>query len=209
MASLTINKEMLMKAAKLLPYAVPVVGLIGLLTGYFLLIRPVLGDVMPGGRYDLGPAQARLSEAQAFRDRLGKALKKISDFPAASLERMKTLVPETGDPITIFTDFEELASKSGFVLRGIATSQDVKASDVPGRSVTKVTVGLAGGDYRKLKRFLGLLERFRRVYDVRSVAVGSDTTDYSIDIFTYYLDPNTLEKLGMKPARFDSDKGVK
>ncbi len=206
MASLTINKEMLIKAARFLPYTVPVVGLAVLLAGYFLLIRPSLGDILAGGRLDLAPAQARLAESQTYRDKLDKAAKKLAELPSDSLGKMKALVPETGDPVGVFADFEDLAKRSGFVLKGVSTSLDVPADSVSGRSVIKVTVGISGGDYRKLKRFLGLLETFRRVYDIRSVSVGTDTTDYSLDIYTYYLDPNALEKIGLKVTRYDAAK---
>lgn len=192
-----VIKDQLLKAAVYLPYATAVLGVFVAVGGYFWVIKPVLGDILPGGATDTAPAIVRLTEAENHKSRLEALSESLAKLPETDLARIRALVPDSPDALPIIMDFESIVVKAGFGLANLMTSVDPKAVDVPNRKTIRIMLDLVAGDYGTLKRFLSLVERNPRIYDIRSLNVSRDSKNYTIEMTTYYLDTTPAP---VKPA---------
>lgn len=158
------------------------------------------------------------SNLQALKEQYEK---RKSQLLQIKLERVENLVGKNNDAMQLYLPLEKVVKDSGFVLNNLSISDSGLSqfgerqlrgvlNELTDWKVGEFTVQLDvyGGDYESIKKFLSILEKTGRLYDVVSVSFnpqafrqkeqeaassGVQRIVYNIVLKTYYILPKSAE----------------
>ena len=151
-------------------------------------------------RQDLSDWQAKLNNAQDLSKKL-EDLKKKYDNMTAAADRIEQAVTKNANFPALLVQMEDLSSKNGLVLEGVAfnvvkdkkTKTKTSASSVAGAKVLAMDLSL-NGSQSSLKNFLKAIETNLRIMDVSVISFGeqkigvgvSTGQDFKVSLATYF-----------------------
>ena len=109
----------------------------------------------------------------------------------ADIVRLEKTLPLKKDVASLFVQFQALAEKHQFRLLSVniddAIDRTAATTAAAGVQQLNVSLNLAGGSYVNLKEFLASIESNLRLFDINAVYFSPDSSSYSMNLFTYYL----------------------
>ncbi len=115
-------------------------------------------------------------------------------------DRLNRLLPETVDNVRLILDIDNIARRSGILLRGISVSGDINQSeeavsrviDRTGRNYGTIQLSFSfSANYSTMKRFMREMENSLRMVDIKEFSVTApeegDIYSYSLTLDTYWL----------------------
>lgn len=179
------------------------IGVIVLLAGYVLLLKPVGGKIKA--------AKAETATAQAEEATLRTQLKILKEAArnapqiSAQLAKFDLLLPRTSDLPTFIRQVQEAADESGVELNSIAPSPPSAIAGGPGADPALVGKGVfalnvvlnVDGGFFRIKSFLGRLEGLQRVVQVNNIAVTPSETEEGVSTLQSTI---TMQMFVVNPA---------
>ncbi len=166
---------------------------------YYFIFEPKYQQVGVGGSYNTRTLTIEISKRQDYLRQLEKLVQNYQQINQAQIARLEHILPEQKDVAGLFVQFETLAKKNNFVLAGITiteaadeASQGKSKTNPPLIKKLNVSLNLVGveisNSYNEVKNFLDDVEKNLRLFDVNAVYFDADSTNYSVELFTYYFD---------------------
>ncbi len=124
------------------------------------------------------------------------------------LQQIEMVLPTGIDPVDVMNRMQEFAAAAGVTLLSIdvvqASSTDSTATSVGAESteltvssfanegvhtaIVSINIETASGSYADLKNFLGTLESFTPILNLRNLTYAPQTTSFALQLETYYID---------------------
>ncbi len=149
--------------------------------------------------------QGALSTAKQLRAQRDQLLSKRNTFPTDDVQKIQEMLPDTVDNIRLIIDINNIAARHGLSLKNVqlgdvssgSSAGSATAVGQSGDPVGSVELGFTlSSNYDDFRAFLADLEHSLRLINVEKITFKetpnptggtSDTTDYHIDIRTYWL----------------------
>ena len=124
---------------------------------------------------------------------------KYNAISAGDRERLNKVLPETVDNVRLILDIDNIARRSGILVRNISVDGGINTESTDNRVIDRTgknygVIGLSfsfSTNYTTMKRFMAELENSLRIVDIKSFEVSaSDTGDvysYNVSLDTYWL----------------------
>lgn len=144
----------------------------------------------------LDEALDRSKEFIALRDGL---LSKYNSFPAESVRRLNTLLPDSIDTVRLIIDLNTIASRYNMPLGNISVGEPretvAPTTGIGPKSSTYGSLDISfsvSAPYDQFIAFMGDIERSLRILDVTSVTFGAPSqangfANYTVSLKTYWL----------------------
>lgn len=159
-----------------------------LVLGYFFIIQPRLNDNNKASRVKLDTVKIEKQRRELQLEKLEELSKIYNSFSKDELAKINGVLPKDKDIAGLFTQFDELTLRNGFLLTSISINDvgEEKGEKIKKLSVNLNVVGPEGQAYSGVKRFLDALEKNNRILDVDSVFFSPDSSAFSVNLTTYY-----------------------
>jgi Tfp pilus assembly protein PilO len=185
--------------ASWMPAITVVVGLLVAGGGYFLILVPKIGPLMPGGQYDFTALRQRFDEDTKYAATMKGSLAAYQSLSADKKNNVKKMMPAEADFPNLMVALDALATRHSLTMTSLDAVTDDRAVSTTGRRSVRLSISVSGGDYPGLKSFLGELEKSLRLIDASAVAYTPDG-GLGLTLRTYYVDLLALEAAN-KPAK--------
>lgn len=133
---------------------------------------------------------------------LNQSLAVLNAIPANDILKLQEILPGEKDIAGLLQIFEDKAIENNFILKTIdITSPPAggRGGVLPARTGTlQITTNFVGGDYTAFKNLISSLEKNARLFDITSFRFEQGTTNYFINLKTYWL-----ESADGSPISFD------
>ncbi|MDQ5962593.1 MAG: hypothetical protein QG653_400 [Patescibacteria group bacterium] len=141
---------------------------------------------------DIKSYEASISKADEIISEAGKLKQKYQAVTQEDIELMKAMVPEDINEVKLHSEMASILRQNGFSSEKLGVSKKTSASSVPGVQAYLVSFPLEDTSYERLKAFLNVIERSRRIVAIKSIDVtpaGEVGGSYKFDIGaeTYYI----------------------
>lgn len=183
--------------------------LVILIFSYFIVLNPKLKSAQLVIKDNISNQKLLYNQQKRKLDTLESIINIYSQIPVSDLNRFNSVLPYKYKEEQLFGEFEELVSKNGWLLDAVAisfpdelkegvskkgTSGTVFGSANPQVVPMDVDLVITGIDYLGLKKFLSILEKNIRLFDVELISF-SGNSQAQIKLRTYYYqDKNTYEE---------------
>lgn len=181
------QEELVRQLVSFMPIIIIVLAIGFLLAGYFLVLRPKIGGLMPGGRLDFSQLEGRVTSEEMYADRLDKSLAAFRNISSHDRARVEGGVPTEPDIPGLFVTMAALAEDNGVLLTSVDAVADPKSLSPAGRRDIRVGIGVVGVGYERLKKLLVDIERSLRLLDIQTLSYGPFDASASIVLKAYHL----------------------
>ena len=185
--SVTLTK-FLVRYSKLITFFLVVIIIF---SSYFFIIGPKYESVNLGGQYSLDTLTQERDQRQNYLADLKALVARYQQISQADIVRLEKTLPLKKDVASLFVQFQALAEKHQFRLLSVniddAIDRTAATTAAAGVQQLNVSLNLAGGSYVNLKEFLASIESNLRLFDINAVYFSPDSSSYSMNLFTYYL----------------------
>lgn len=158
---------------------------------FFLYINPTWTGSIAETKLSISSNEKALEAAQGYQKQEEKLTQERNNIDPGNLDRLKLLLPDSVDNVSLILNLNALASKSQLSLSNIDVAKSVPSTSGPGQEeqmvgganskVDSVDMTLSAiGTYSAMKAFLDGLEKSQRLLDVKDISIrGSDTGVYT------------------------------
>jgi len=179
--------------------------LIIFLLGYFLFLLPQIKKIF-SPELDLKRLEKDLSLRQEFLERLNNLQRDWQNLSPEGVKKIDLALPSEEKRLEYLAFLDLLIRENNFSYLSFTFLAEKKDKKEDLRTLD-LSLGLNGGNYLSLKKFLKSLERNLRISDVDSISFSLATNNFNFRIKTYFLEP-FLEKEKItwqtKLPKFDS-----
>lgn len=188
----SVRSKVAAALAAWLPLLTVVVGLSLAAGAYFGLYRSKLGEMIGGGRLDLGPLRSAASVVQGQLTLASETVAAYSRLNSEYRLRIAAAMPTQSDAPGIILQLDAIARANNMALATIDVSSDEKpTSDL---RLVRVTADVRGADYGQFKLFLADIERSLRPFDLQTVSFAAPGGVYGLTMNAYWLDTQYSDK---------------
>ena len=177
----------------------PIIVIILCVSVYFMYISPQIAHINEL-RAQLAEYQNTLNETKDLKVKRDALLASYGSISSDDTAKLKKIIPENFDSVSLVSDINSIASKNGMVLKNVKISEQ-KTDETNSPAGAPVAVGYktaslnfgVSGSYSQFNGFVKDLESSLKLLDVKSVTLkesqkpGVDIYDYSFDVNTYFL----------------------
>lgn len=163
---------------------------------YYYILEPKYQEVGVGGRYDLASLESELILRNDYLEKLKQLEANYNKIAQADIDKLEKILPEEKDIPGLFVQLQALAEDHGFLLTSVSigdmpdnTANKKSVATIQKMNISINLIGRGTSSYTEVKNFLSALEYNLRLFDVNAVYFSPDSSEYSINIFTYYY-PN-------------------
>ncbi|OGY49960.1 MAG: hypothetical protein A3J59_00890 [Candidatus Buchananbacteria bacterium RIFCSPHIGHO2_02_FULL_56_16] len=179
------------RVSRYLPFLTAAAVIVILVAGYLTLV-PRYREARVGGRNNLVTTQAKKEAlAQQLVD-LKQLLANYQQLNQADVLRLEKILPAKKDVAGLFAQLQALADEQQFSVTSINIDHEPEkpAAEPDADHIKKLTltITLAGQPYPAFKALLDSIEYNLRLLDVNAVYFSPETNNYSLNVFTYYVD---------------------
>ena len=205
MAKMTIGKKteknrqfklVLLRYHKWLTFLVVVLIIVA---SYYFILEPKYQQVGIGGSYNTETLMEEVNKRENYLRQLEELKQNYQRVNQAQIAKLEKILPGQKDIAGLFVQLEALAKKNNFLLSGVtiteaaeetsAAKQKTNPSSIKRLNISLSLVGVQANDsYGEIKNFLDDVERNLRLFDVNGVYFDSESTNYAVNLFTYYSD---------------------
>jgi len=174
-----------------------------LAVSYFFLIAPKLSQVKQQQNSQLPIVQEELKVLDDYFNKsntLSDFIKNYNAAHQADIDKINYILPSEAKIPELIAQLEALVTSDGFKISSLDIGSkeikkesrddaDAQAITDSGLAMLSIGLGINGGDYFALKRFLQDIENHLRLMDVMSISFQSTegAGEYLLNIQTYYL----------------------
>ena len=164
-----------------------IIPLIILGCGYLYFLRPKYNYLKMTGGLTLNILKSSLQSKKEYLKNLEELKITYNNLTEEEKEKLEQILPLKKDIPNLFVHFENLIKQNGLKLSSINfTEEDTTEEDIKkGVKILNIDLGLKGGNYQILKKFLTNLEQDIKIMDVVSISFSPE--GYNIKLKTYYL----------------------
>lgn len=170
-----------------LPISAAVLVLVLFFGYYFILLRHYNSNLI-SREVDKAAKSNTLELKKKEYAQVTSLIENYEKINREDIENIKYLLPDKKDIPGILVQLEAIAEKNGIILGGITINEVPEtANDTFHRLTVNVElIGVSGYSYEIVKSFLSDIENNLRIFDVNAVYFSPESTNYSLNLFTYY-----------------------
>ena len=166
--------------------------LLPIYSGVGSVIYPSPGKSVEQLRQDIKNYEASIAKAQEIISEAGKLKQKYQTVTKEDIELMKAMVPEEINEVKLHSEMAAILRQNGFSSEKLGVSKKTSSVSIPGVQAYSVNFVLEDTSYERLKAFLSVIERSRRILAIKSIDVtpsGEVGGSYKFDVNTetYYI----------------------
>lgn len=157
---------------------------------YYFAIGPKYESVSIGGQYNYDTLLQQRDQRAKYLNDLKRLVHNYESISQDDITKLKKILPEAGNVADLFVQFQALAEKHHFRLLSINIDEQAKRPDKSDKLAVNqlnISLNLVGGGYPALKELLDSIESNIRIFDVNAIHFTADSSNYSINLFTYYF----------------------
>ena len=174
-----------------------IIIIIGL--SYYFILEPKYQQVRLGGSYNAQTLMDELNKRKEYLAQLQDLNQNYQRINQSQIAQLEKILPGEKDVAGLFVQLQTLAENNNLLLSGITiteTAEEVSKNQnkIKPNSIKKMNISLTlvgiqkSNTYQEVKTFLKDLESNLRLFDVNGVYFDAESTDYTVNLFTYYLD---------------------
>lgn len=196
------SKKYLAKLAFLRYYKLIILAAVVAIFGlsYYFVLQPQYEEIKSGGQYNLETIKNDLAAKNSYRQNLKTMIENYRKLNENETEKINVILPSEKDMAGLFVQFQALAQNNNLLLAGVSINQSAESKSSINATSTfslgsikklNVTLNLMGtqkSDYNEIKDFLSAIENNLRIFDIDAVYFNPDSSGYSINLVTYYLE---------------------
>ncbi|NUM25534.1 MAG: hypothetical protein HUU49_02800 [Candidatus Buchananbacteria bacterium] len=168
-------------------------------TSYYFILEPKYQQVGVGGSYNTKTLAEELEKRKDYLKQLEELNRNFTQVNQSQIAKLQKILPGEKDVAGLFVQLEALAEKNNFLLSGITiteaaedatkSKEKINPSTIKKMNISLTLVGVQKSNtYGEVKGFLDDLENNLRLFDVNAVYFDSESTDYTVNLFTYYTE---------------------
>lgn len=193
------NSQLKLALLKYIKWLTLVVIIIIISLSYYFILEPKYQQVRLGGSYNAETLTDELGKRKNYLNQLQELNQNYQQFNRSQIDQLEKILPNQKDVAGLFVQLQALAENNNLLLSGVTITETaeeisknkekISPSHIKKMNISLTLVGVQKSNtYQEIKTFLEDLENNLRLFDVNAVYFDAESTNYTVNLFTYYLD---------------------
>lgn len=186
------NQKALLIVHRFFKWIIAAVAVLILIGGYFLVIKDGYQRLKKSQDVDLVKGRESITELRQRLAELSGYANETVAFTPTEEHLLALVLPDEFDFSSIVIQLTALAEKNNFLVEGLDLEDDNnnqnngKPNVVGQLHKVKIRLKVIGDNYNDFRNFLAALETSVMLVDVISVSFSPETSNYELNLMTYY-----------------------